>query len=311
MAYYDRLFDALGLRAWCDAGESGGPMTMAQLLARSSGSENDPAPVPLLRTPFPSLDELNAACPAVTRTRDMTDGMENAFLAVKDPLKIVLDPITQPLSWALNGSLDMFQAIPWFVLIPLLGLLVWVASRSWGLVGIVAGSFLFLAFIDHYSYAVQTLSIIFVCTLICVALGVPIGIAMSRSDAMQRATIPILDMLQTLPTFVYLIPLIFLFSVTEPKLYGIAQEERAPEEGAGPQGHAQTERTTQEEGRAPASASAAPASDAAAAARARCARRGVDSALRRPAAQSEEGGALQKPSLPLAKWTLPAVTDFP
>ena len=222
MAYYDRLFDALGLRAWCDAGESGGPMTMAQLLARSSGSENDPAPVPLLRTPFPSLDELNAACPAVTRTRDMTDGMENAFLAVKDPLKIVLDPLTQPLSWALNGSLDLFQAIPWFVLIPLLGLLVWVASRSWGLVSFVAGSFLFLAFIDHYSYAVQTLSIIFVCTLICVALGVPIGIAMSRSDAMQRATIPILDMLQTLPTFVYLIPLIFLFSVTEPKLYGIA-----------------------------------------------------------------------------------------
>ena len=49
----------------------------------------------------------------------------------------------------------------------------------------------------------------------------PIGIAMSRSDTMQRITIPILDLLQTLPPFVYLIPLIFLFSVTEPKLYGI------------------------------------------------------------------------------------------
>ncbi|MEK9832371.1 MAG: ABC transporter permease subunit, partial [Rhodospirillaceae bacterium] len=57
---------------------------------------------------------------------------------------------------------------------------------------------------------------------LCVILGVPIGIAMSRSDAFQRATIPVLDMLQTLPAFVYLIPLIFLFSVTEPKLYGIA-----------------------------------------------------------------------------------------
>ena len=45
---------------------------------------------------------------------------------------------------------------------------------------------------------------------------------MSRSDRLQRALIPILDMLQTLPAFVYLIPLIFLFSVTEPKLYGIA-----------------------------------------------------------------------------------------
>jgi glycine betaine/proline transport system permease protein len=53
-------------------------------------------------------------------------------------------------------------------------------------------------------------------------LGVPIGIAMSKSDRLQKTTLPILDLLQTLPSFVYLIPLIFLFSVTESKLYGIA-----------------------------------------------------------------------------------------
>jgi len=80
----------------------------------------------------------------------------------------------------------------------------------------------FLAFIDHYDHAMQTLAIIFVCAFLCVLFGVPIGIAMSRSDRLQRYIIPVLDMLQTLPTFVYLIPLIFLFSVTEPKLYGIA-----------------------------------------------------------------------------------------
>jgi glycine betaine/proline transport system permease protein len=95
-------------------------------------------------------------------------------------------------------------------------------SRSWALVAFVGLSIGGLAFIDHYDYAMQTLAIIFVCAFICVLLGVPIGIAMSRSDRMQNATIPVLDMLQTLPPFVYLIPLIFLFSVTEPKLYGIA-----------------------------------------------------------------------------------------
>ncbi|WP_370298355.1 ABC transporter permease, partial [Pontibacterium sp.] len=51
---------------------------------------------------------------------------------------------------------------------------------------------------------------------------VPLGIAMSKNDRLQKAVIPVLDMLQTLPSFVYLIPLIFLFSVTESKLYGIA-----------------------------------------------------------------------------------------
>jgi len=51
---------------------------------------------------------------------------------------------------------------------------------------------------------------------------VPLGILMSKSDRTQRMLTPVLDMLQTLPTFVYLIPLIFLFNITEPKLYGMA-----------------------------------------------------------------------------------------
>ena len=82
--------------------------------------------------------------------------------------------------------------------------------------------FLFFGLIDHYDVAMQTLAIIFVCTGLSVLIGVPIGIAMSRSDTAQRIIIPVLDLLQTLPSFVYLIPLIFLFSVTESKLYGIA-----------------------------------------------------------------------------------------
>jgi glycine betaine/proline transport system permease protein len=107
-------------------------------------------------------------------------------------------------------------------MIPLFMVIVYLVSRSVKLLAFVAFCILLLAFIDHYNYAMQTLAIIFVCAFICVLLGVPIGIAMSRSDTLQRMTIPILDMLQTLPPFVYLIPLIFLFSVTEPKLYGIA-----------------------------------------------------------------------------------------
>ena len=114
------------------------------------------------------------------------------------------------------------QAVPWFVMIPLLMAITFAVGRSLKLVGLVALVFGFLAFIDFYEHTMQTLAIIFVCAFICVLLGVPIGIAMSRSDRVQRTMIPILDMLQTLPPFVYLIPLIFLFSVTEPKLYGIA-----------------------------------------------------------------------------------------
>ena len=218
MAYYDGLFNALGLRDWCDADKREGPMSMAELLARSRGQTSAEE----VGIPFPSLDNLNKACDAIPRARDLTSGVESGFLGIKDALKVVLDPLTQPLSWMLDGALWAFQALPWWVFIPALLLLVFAVSRSIGITLFVAICFLFMAFIDHYDYALQTLSIIFVCTILCVLIGVPIGIAMSKSDTFQRSVIPILDMLQTLPSFVYLIPLIFLFSVTESKLYGIA-----------------------------------------------------------------------------------------
>ena len=223
MATYDFVFDGLGLRDWCDRDATPGPMSMADLLARNAGGQAEKTWwQSLWDMPFPSLDALNQACPAIARTRDLTRGVEQSFLNVKDSLKIVLDPMTQPLSWALESALHIFTATPWWMMLPLLLALVWVASRSWALMGFVGGALAFLLFVDHYTFAMQTMSIIFVCAFLCVLFGVPIGIAMSRSDTMQRFSIPVLDMLQTLPTFVYLIPLIFLFSVTEPKLYGIA-----------------------------------------------------------------------------------------
>ncbi|TCM87083.1 ABC transporter permease [Rhodovulum steppense] len=220
MASYDFLFDGLGLRGWCESGGSSAPMSMADLIGRASGGA---APAPTIwDLPFPSMDALNRACPNFPQARDLTKGLENGFLSIKDGLSLFLDPLTQPLSWFLEGALWLFQTAPWWIMIPLLLLVTQLVARSVKLVGFVALCIGFLAFIDHYDYAMQTLAIIFVCAAICVLIGVPIGIAMSRSNTFQNMTIPVLDMLQTLPPFVYLIPLIFLFSVTEPKLYGIA-----------------------------------------------------------------------------------------
>jgi glycine betaine/proline transport system permease protein len=219
MAYYDKVFDVLGLRDWCDRNAEEAPTSMAALLGQLSGNGEDTSGGPL---PFPSLDALHESCARIPQTRDMTAGVENAFLAARAGLKLVLDPITQPLSWMLDGALWLFTTTPWFIVVPLLIALTWFVSRSIGVTLFVAGSFLFLGLIDHLDVALQTLSIIFVCTGLSVTLGVPIGIAMSRSNSLQRLIVPVLDLLQTLPTFVYLIPLIFLFSVTESKLYGIA-----------------------------------------------------------------------------------------
>lgn len=172
--------------------------------------------------PFPSLDTLHEACPAIPRSRDLTAGLESWFLDIKDPLKFVLDPITQPLSWAIDGALAGILALPWWLVITVFLVVVHFVTRSAKVTLLVAISFFALAFIDHYVYAMQTLAIILVCASLCILIGIPIGIAMSRSDRLRSVLLPLLDMMQTLPTFVYLIPLIFLFSVTESKLYGIA-----------------------------------------------------------------------------------------
>lgn len=219
MAAYDGLFNALGLREWCDAEKTEAPMSMAQLLAQTRG---DDAAESTAGLPFPSLDVLHQSCHAIGQTRDLTEGLENGFLAIRGGLKAVLDPLTQPLSWMLDGALFTFQATPWWVMIPLLVAFSWFVSRSRSVTLFVASVLVFFAAIDHYEVAMQTLAIVFVCTGLSVLFGVPIGIGMSRSNLAQRLIVPVLDLLQTLPTFVYLIPLIFLFSVTESKLYGIA-----------------------------------------------------------------------------------------
>lgn len=221
MATYDGLFDTLGLRDWCDGGASDGPMSMADLMAKTQGGDKA-GETSLRDLPFPSLDALHDACAAIPQSRDLTKGLETGFLGIRDALRIVVDPLTQPLSWALESMLHLMTDTPWWIMVPVLMLITWAVSRSWKIVGFVALVIAGLAFVDHYEVAMQTLAIIFVCAFICVLIGVPIGIAMSRSDRLQNIVTPILDMLQTLPPFVYLIPLIFLFSVTEPKLYGIA-----------------------------------------------------------------------------------------
>jgi len=221
MATYDFVFNALGLREWCDAGKANeGTMSMADLMAQTQGQEHQG--VSIWHLPFPSMDAFNKACAAFPPSRDLTSSLENGFLAIKGALRFVLNPLTQPLSWFLEWALFIFQSTPWWIMFPVLMAVVYLASKSAKLMWFVVACIALLAAIDLYAEAMQTLAIIFVCAVLCVLFGVPIGIAMSRSDTLRRMTIPVLDMLQTLPPFVYLIPLIFLFSVTEPKLYGIA-----------------------------------------------------------------------------------------
>jgi glycine betaine/proline transport system permease protein len=213
MALYSGIFDFLGLREWCDAPKGDAFLSLSALRGD----------VPSWwEIPFPSLDNLHEACASIPQSRDLTASLEDGFLAIKPALRLVLDPVTQPLSWMLEGALTLFTSLPWWVLVPFILVVALTTSRSWKITAFVALCLVFFLFTDHYSFAIQTLSIIFVCAVQATLIGVPVGIVMAKSNKFHNSMIPILDTLQTLPTFVYLIPLIFLFDITEPKLYGLA-----------------------------------------------------------------------------------------
>ena len=91
--------------------------------------------------------------------------------------------------------------------------IVWLASRSMKIVVGTVVTMLLIGYFGMWQDTMRTLSMIFVSTLLAIALGLPIGIAMSRSARLQRWISPVLDVMQTMPSFVYLIPVVMLLGI--------------------------------------------------------------------------------------------------
>ena len=121
-----------------------------------------------------------------------------------------LERLFDPLREFLIFSERLMTQSPWPVVIGAIALVAWLASRSWK---ITLGTVLTLLAIGYFGMwidTMKTISMIFVCTVVALAVGLPIGIAMSRWDRLQRAVNPGLDVMQTMPSFVYLIPVVML-----------------------------------------------------------------------------------------------------
>ncbi|MBH0236215.1 choline ABC transporter permease subunit [Methylobrevis albus] len=121
------------------------------------------------------------------------------------------------ISLVLGGLVDGFTAaLLWFnpfVLIALVAALAYALHRSLALVGFIVAAFLFIANLGYWEATMQTLALIFCATIVCVVIGVPIGILAAHRPRFYASIRPVLDLMQTLPTFVYLIPTLVLFGL--------------------------------------------------------------------------------------------------
>lgn len=106
-----------------------------------------------------------------------------------------------------------FRDAPWWFVLLLIGLVAYGASRSLRLaLSLVTLSFL-MGVLGLWDEAMQTLALMLVATSIAVLIGLPFGVLLSRSDKTRLVGLPILDAMQTLPSFVYLIPALMLFGL--------------------------------------------------------------------------------------------------
>lgn len=139
--------------------------------------------------------------------------IDGAFRSFTREYGDVLERLFDPLREFLLFSERLLTQSPWPVVIGVIALVAWVASRSWKIVVGTVATLLAIGLFGMWDDTMKTVSMIFVCTVVALVLGVPIGVLASRSDRLQRVITPALDVMQTMPSFVYLIPVVMLLGI--------------------------------------------------------------------------------------------------
>ncbi|WP_137114007.1 proline/glycine betaine ABC transporter permease [Mesorhizobium sp. GR13] len=145
--------------------------------------------------------------------RSLKKSIDEGFRMFTRAYGDAIESFFDPLQYFLIHSERFMTNTPWPIIMVLVGVLAWYGSRS---IKIVIGALLTLFVIglfDMWDDTMKTISMIFVCTVIAIVLGIPIGILMARSDRVQAMINPILDVMQTMPSFVYLIPVVMLLGI--------------------------------------------------------------------------------------------------
>lgn len=123
------------------------------------------------------------------------------------------DAVSEMLKFVIEGLTDLMLWCPPLILIALIaGFAYWLHRSTWLVVAVVG----LLAFIINQGYwepTIETLALVIFATIVCMIVGVPIGIAAAHRPWLYTLIRPVLDLMQTIPTFVYLIPTLILFGL--------------------------------------------------------------------------------------------------
>ena len=154
---------------------------------------------------FPSLGR--------TELRDLKKGIDFAFKDFSRDNGEAIESFFDPLMFFMVWFEKLLINAPWPLMILIFAVLAWLGARSIPIVIGTIVSFLAIGWFGMWEDTMATVAIISVATFLCIGLGIPLGILMSRSNRLQAGVTPILDIMQAIPSFVYLIPVVMLLGI--------------------------------------------------------------------------------------------------
>ncbi len=123
------------------------------------------------------------------------------------------EALTQPFLTLLIWLEQLLRGAPWWSVILVIAGLSFAASRNWLMSAGMATLLFFIGALGLWDQGMQTLALMLVATGLSVTIGIPIGILMASYDRFRKVMLPLLDVMQTMPSFVYLIPVVMLFGL--------------------------------------------------------------------------------------------------
>lgn len=131
----------------------------------------------------------------------LVEGYRGFFQIIKWPVEVTL-----------SGFEGALQAIHPFIIIAVVALIAWrVSSIKLGIFSVI--SLVFIGLLGLWPDTMVTLAMVFSSVFFCIIAGIPLGIVAGRNDRFEASIRPVLDAMQTTPPFVYLVPIVMLFSV--------------------------------------------------------------------------------------------------
>ncbi len=145
--------------------------------------------------------------------RNLKKAIDEGFRGFTRAYGDMIEGFFYPLQQFLIYAERFMLKTPWPIITVIILAIAFAATRNLKIVGGCLATLLLIGYFDMWDDTMRTISMIFVCTVLSIAIGLPIGILMSRSDRVQRTVSPILDVMQTMPSFVYLIPVVMLLGI--------------------------------------------------------------------------------------------------